>query len=892
MKTKCIYVLFLFVSICHLRGQYVVQGQIVSNEGNVLVDATIICRSRENKIVSYTISDSGGSYQLKIPAEGSYFLEFSSLGFDKKLIPIQFDNTAYETINLDVILDKNYMVLDEVILAENRPILIKKDTVVFDAKYFKRGNEQDIEDLLKNIPNINVDTDGTIRVGNTEIEKVMIEGDDFFKKGYKMITRNMPSDPIDKVEIIKNYSENPLLSGINESKKIALNLKLDKASKSIWFGNIEVGYGASSESRYDISSILMNFSKRYKYYFLGDLNNIGQDSKGNLDQLIAPLDLERPSYIGDGERAFNLFNLNAAPLNFKKERSNFNNSELVSLNAIFRPKPSLKITTNGFLNWDENQFFRNNSTFVNVIGSSFNNTEIYTLNKTNNTQFTKLDATYNISETELLETSFSYLNKNTSDNSDLLFNSVSTFENLDASGTLFNSMVNYSNRFKKDNVFLLTARYIYEDTPQDYSINQFYYSELFPQFTDANNVAQQSKNHMKFTGIAGHILKKTKEGNLWHIQFGNAHRMDQLWSTFSLKEDDLVLEQPEGYQNNLEFITNDIYLNSKYTHKLDKLLFTGELSFHQIFNKIITDTNKEYQKPVFINPTIGLEWSPDTVHTFTMVYSYNTTKASVIDAFSNFALTGFRSFYRGTGDFNQINASTFLFTYQLGNWSDKFFAAANVLHVKNHDFFSSNSIVNQNFNLSERIIIDDRELFNVSSNLDYFIRGISSNIKLDLGLSRINYMNIVNNSELREINSLNYNYGVQLRSGFSGKLNFHLGTKWIENRIITSFTNTFTDNVSFADVSFIFSNQLNLDMQTERYLFGNLEQENNTYYFLDLNMRYAMSKKFNLTLTVNNLFNTKRFRMYSISDLGNSITEYRLLPRYLLLKLKYRFGLK
>ncbi|MBT8185102.1 MAG: carboxypeptidase-like regulatory domain-containing protein [Eudoraea sp.] len=892
MKANCIYLLFFFISTVPLQGQYLLQGQIASDDGKVLINATFICRSEENIIHSYTISDEKGNFEITIFSRGNYILEVSSLGFKSVLIPIEINDTTIEITLLDVVLEKSYIKLDEVILAKDRPILVKKDTVVFSAEYFERGNEQNVEDLLKNIPSVNVRSDGTITVGDREVEKVMIEGDDFFKKGYKMITRNMPADPVDKIEIINNYSQNPLLKGIYESEKIALNLQLEEDSKRIWFGNLDLGYGISSESRYDISSILMNFGKRNKYYFFGDLNNVGEDSKSDIDKLIAPLDLESKTYIGDGVHSNSLVRLDAAPINFKKQRANFNNSELLSLNAIFNPGNSFQITANGFLNWDENQFFRNSSSTVDVIGSNFTNNEVYRLNKTNSTRFSALDFEYNINETELLEGSLSYSNKEYTDISDLLFNSVSTIEDLNSSGTRFNSRLNYSNRIKKDKVFLLTTRYIYEDIPQEYSINQFYYAELFPQFSNANNVSQRSNNQMQFAGIEGHILNKTKAGNLWQVQLGNAYRKDELLSIFSLKEDALTLGQPVDFQNNLEFRTNDLYLKTSYRNEMDKLVVSGELGFHQIFNTYATAANEIIQSPFYINPRIGLEWSPNDSNTFRTGYSYNTTNATAVQAYDNYLITGYRTFFRGTGSFDQINASRLLFTYQLGNWSDKFFTVANILYIKNHDFFSRNSIVNQNFNLSEQIRIDDRELLSISSNLDYFLQPISSNIKIDLGLSTINYKNIVNNSDLREINSLNFNYGAQMRSGFSGKLNFHLGTKWITNKITTSFTSSFTDNTSFADISLIFNDQINLELQTERYFFGNLDKESSTYYFMDFSMRYTVNKKLNISISGNNLFNTENFRRYSISDLGNSITSYRLLPRFLLIKLKYRFGLK
>jgi outer membrane receptor protein involved in Fe transport len=87
----------------------------------------------------------------------------------------------------------------------------------------------------------------------------------------------------------------------------------------------------------------------------------------------------------------------------------------------------------------------------------------------------------------------------------------------------------------------------------------------------------------------------------------------------------------------------------------------------------------------------------------------------------------------------------------------------------------------------------------------------------------------------------------------------------------------------------VFNNKFDAQAQTERYYFGNLETYN-TYYFLDFEARYKLIKdKLTLGLTGQNLFNTKTFKSFSINDIGTSTTEYRLLPRVVLLKLQYRF---
>jgi len=89
----------------------------------------------------------------------------------------------------------------------------------------------------------------------------------------------------------------------------------------------------------------------------------------------------------------------------------------------------------------------------------------------------------------------------------------------------------------------------------------------------------------------------------------------------------------------------------------------------------------------------------------------------------------------------------------------------------------------------------------------------------------------------------------------------------------------------------VFTDKFNVGIQAERYFFGNLNTDNDdTYYFADFNARYTVKEnKLTFSLSGKNLFNTERFKEFSISDIGNSTTEYRLLPRYVLLKMKYRF---
>lgn len=603
----------------------------------------------------------------------------------------------------------------------------------------------------------------------------MIDGDDFFEKGYKVLSKNMPAYSIKEVEVLKNYSNNHLLKDIEKSDKVALNLKIDQKSKRIWFGNIETSIG--NNNSYQFKGNLMNFGKKNKYYFLTNLNSIGYDATGDIEHLIRPSRRDEPSSIGDNQNISSLLNLSPNNVTFKKNRTNFNNAELVSLNAIFNPTEKLKIKTLGFFNWDETDFFRNSIDVVNVKGTNFISTEYYKLQNNKRIAFGKLDFIYNISKTKMLKSTTKYNNGDFKDNSNLLFNANTTTENLQHQNTLFDQKISYTNKFQDKKVFLLTGRFIDEKTPQNYALNHFFYQDLFPSKTNSNNVNQQSTNQMQFAGVNAHLLDRNKNGHLLELQLGNEFRKDKLYSTFSLLENNTILEQPNEYQNQSTYRVNDLYLKSKYRLKIKNFGLTGKLDIHQLFNLLENNNINSTQNPFFINPSFGFDWKINNKNKITASYTYNTTNAKALDVFSNFVLTNFRSFTKGTGNFSQLDASSLVFNYQLGNWSNRFFANTFILYSKNHDFFSTNSIIQQNFTQTEKILIKDREFVSIKTELNYYFKFISSNLKVDLGYAKSEFKNIINNSNLRLITSNNYDYGLELRSAFKGIFNYHIGTK-------------------------------------------------------------------------------------------------------------------
>ena len=852
------------------------------------INSTVILKNiNSNEIVVFCNSNENGYYELKTNKTGKFTVTFSALNYETKTIEIEITNDT-KIIKKNIILVSKPLELREVVIKSERPLVIKKDTITFNAKFFLNGNEQVVEDLLKKIPGLTIDHSGTIRVGNQEIEKVMIDGDDFFDKGYKLITKNLPVNPIEKVELYKHYSNNKLLKGVEKSNKVALNLKLKENFKRQWFGNMKSGYGLVSENRYEVRGNLMNFGKKNKYYFITNLNNIGDDATGDIDNLIRPIRFDDTETLGDNQNITTILSLESDLPSLKQSRVNFNNAEMLSLNSIFTISSKIKLKTLGFLNTNENEFFRNSFQSYSIENSSFENFENFNNLKNKITGFGKVDFNYDISKTKTLEYTGKFNATNEKNRSDLIFNGDFINEKLKSNNQLFDQKIVFTNKFKNNKVLLFSGRYIHEKNLQNYAVNKFIYQDLFTQ--NANNISQTGENKMQFAGFETSLLDRKKDGDLLEVQFGNQLRIDNLISNFQLKNDEIIISEPTQYQNDLSYSNNDLYLYTKYLFKINKISLLTQAAFHQLFNTLKTFENSQTQTPFFINPKVGLELEINDKNKLMTSYSLNKTNATILDVYSNYVQTTFRSFSKGTGNFNQLNNSTVLLNYIYGSWDDKFFANCSVVFSKDNDFFSTNTLVAQNFSQTEKILIKDRELLTFSSNIDRYYKSISSNLKLTFSGSKSNFKNIVNDSELREIKINSLNYGVELRSSFRGIFNYHIGSKWNYNEVKTTLANSFTNNITFLDLFFVMNDKLNFQIQTERYFFGNLDNNSNKHYFMDLESRYTIKEnKLTFSLSGNNLFNTETFRSYNINDISISKTEYLLQPRYILLKMEYRF---
>lgn len=885
---KTLITLFLLLTTVFLQAQTVCKGTVVSMAKVPISNASVLIKNAEDHILQFGFTNAQGSFSIQTENEGSFVVEVNKMGFEKQQQPITITKDKKE-YNLLFTLEESTEVLQDLVIEIDNPIQLRGDTLSYDAKAFSTGREVVVEDLLKNIPGITVEKDGKIKFEDTEIEKVMVDGDDFFNRGYSILTKNMPNKPLDKVQVLRRYSNNKLLKGVEESNKVALNLTIDEEYKDLWFGDISAGYGVVSENRYQVSGNLMNFSKKYKNFLTYGLNNVGEDRVGSLESMF--YNNYEVESIGSGGQLYQLMGLHGARASqLKDHRTRINNAEHVSLSSIVPVTEKLKIKAVGFLGFDENYAFNNSYSITNVGTTYFENTENNQFKSHLKSGYVNLLATYDVSKTQMLQVSSVYNQGNTNNINDLTFNGANTLEKLQTKNTFFDQKVTYTHKWKDKNVVLLKSRFFTNKLPQFYSINDYLMGDLFA--FDAAAMNNDITNNKTFAGIEADFKLKQKNNDLIEFQVGYEHHNQSMNTVFQLFNDAEIV-RPDGFQTDSSFTLGDLYAKSGYTWKWNTFKISGRAEAHQLFNSFSTIKSSKKQNPFYVNPSVNFMWDVTPTHVFNGSYMINFNNTSFVDVNDTYLLTSSRSFSKGLGRFALTDYQSGNLGYSIRHYLNRYRFSLNLNYSKQSNVLTNRSFIEQNSSLSESVFIKGGDTFGVNFASNFYFRKIKSNLKLESNYSYSTSFNEVNNSGLRKNNYANQRYNMEWRTNFKSPFNFHIGSEWNRSKVKSpDFENSFTNVFNFLDLFFKIDETLDIKAVTEHYYFGNLAENQRNHIFLDFEATYKFKgDKWTLALRGNNLFNKQNFTTFNVSDIGYSSTSYRLMPRYLLLTAKYRFSL-
>ena len=233
---------------------------------------------KTQKVYKYVLSNSEGTAEFKDVSKGSYLLKVELMGYKTHT------STLEVTKNTDMGLlkiDQDVEVLEAAnVSAVGNPIVVKKDTIEYNASSFKTSDNDMLENLLKKLPGIEVSTDGTITANGETINKITIDGKTFFLDDPQLATKNIPAKIINKVKVVEKKSDQAEFTGIDDGEEeTVIDLSIRPGMLNGWFGNVMAGGGHDVPDKGYYTSENTALENGWRYQGAGMIGRFTEDSQ-------------------------------------------------------------------------------------------------------------------------------------------------------------------------------------------------------------------------------------------------------------------------------------------------------------------------------------------------------------------------------------------------------------------------------------------------------------------------------------------------------------------------------------------------------------------------------------------------------------------------------------
>ena len=902
-------ILLLFVASTTFA-QIKIEGIVNDSIGNPLELANVIAINQATKALdSYGITNDAGRYKLNLKKNTSYNVKVSYIGmktFEESLIIS--DQGLVKNFNL-----QPDNMLDEVELTYEMPVSIKGDTLVYNADSFKQETDKKLEDVLKRLPGVEINDDGEIEVEGKVVDKVMVEGKDFFDGDTKLATKNIPADALDKVQVLKNYDEVGQLRNVRSNEdNIAINIKLKEGKKNFWFGEVTAGLGP--DERYLAHPKLFYYNPKYSINIITDMNNIGEIPFTRRDYFNFT-----GGFRGVSQNSGTNFNVSTSDMGFltmQNNKAKAIDTKFGAANFSYSPKKT----------WDLSGFAIYSGTRTDLQENSlkqFVQTDTGDISPPNEATQSK---THQKSDLGLFKLSSSY-KPNASNHLDYdlfgrvskqnefqdLFSSVSSHVDQiqDQNPFSLNQNLNYYYTLNEKNIFAFEAQYLWQDEDPFYNAvleqnSQFQFAIPLGFDTDQTgyNVVQDKRlktNKLDAKLDYWYVLNNKSNINFTLGTLLSTQRFNSNIYQILDNGDDFELDNSQvDILNDVKFNFSDVYLGIHYRLKSGIFTFSPGLSIHSYTTKNQqsgTETNDSFTRML---PDFNARLQLKKSETLNFNYRMQTSFTDVNQLAEAVVFNNYNTLFGGNRDLENSlshNLSLNYFSFNMFNYTNVF------------AFVNYNKRINQVRSQSQFLTmpnpipgepdIQTTNRISTPFNSNFADESVSANGRFERTFGKIKaalggnftyskFNQIVNNERI--INeSFTQSYRTRFGTNFRNAPNVELGYNLTVNDYEQGDERSkYYTHSPFINVDAYFLKGFIFKADYSYYNYSNETKTLNTYSFLDTSLSYQKKdSKWEYKIGVTNVLNTKSLNQDSTNTLYTSTSEYFIQPRYLIFSVKY-----
>jgi hypothetical protein len=885
-----ILLLVALLSFSSIQSQNHLFGKVTDSVSEPLSGANMIAIPVSDKLsMEFSITDEQGRYRLNLENDSTYVLELSYLGYQK----------ISDTLKLQEDISRNFKMqsskesLDEILIKQKMAVLVREDTITYRTEVFKTGEERKLREVLKKLPGVEVDRDGNVTVNGKKVDKLMVDGKTFFTGDTKLAVENIPADAVDEVEVLDNYSEVPFLKGLEDSDKMAMNIKLSEGKKKFVFGDVEAGGGP--EERYVIHPTLFYYSPKTSLNVIGDFNNIGERSFSMQDYINFEGGILA---LMDNPGGFNIYNDDFARF-LRNDDFVYSKNEFGAFNIVQQITDNLDVNAYTIASKNKMEMLQENEiTYLNSNGldefreTQNNNNLFFSLNKLqlrfvpNAEEDLTYDAFVKTSRADGLEQITSETPQKTT--------FVNTENEPDAID--FTQNLKYSKQFSYKHTTTATVNHKYskDKNYRNWSFNRPLFSGILPLVAEDETFELLQNTSSRLNKAALEIKHYWVLNNTNHIYpVVGVDFLNQEFTTLDAQ----ILNSGEvndfteaGFNNDLDFRFMDQYFGFQYKKKLGDLIIKPGLFYHfymwdinQLGEQI---TNKT--KPVLL-PELEGEYEIHNSEKVKLKYRLNSRFSDASTFANRLRLTSFNRLYQGNEDLeNQLYHSASLSYYKFSLFKGVFINA-NFNYTNRLKSVRNTTIIDGIDQITTAIYTDlPEESFSLSGSFSKKVNDYKLTIQTNGNLS--NYSRIIN-EEILDYESKNYGYTFKTETSFKDLPNIELGVEHRFNEFSNdNFNNSFEQINPYAILEYDFWNAFILKAD---YQYNYYENQNtgdiNRFELGNFSLYYNKEDSpWGFEIAINNAFDVRYRRNNSFSQF--IVTDQRIFiqPRTALLKISYK----
>ena len=252
-------------------------GRVIDKKtGETLIGVNVVATLLADTTVTHgQITDAEGRFTVPVRRAGDYRVRFSYVGFLPQTRPATM---ADAEVSLGLIeLEVDVMLMDEVrVEAVQDRVEVRGDTTVFNAAAFKVNPDATTEDLLRKMPGVVVQ-DGEVQAQGETVQRVLVDGREFFGQDPAAALKNLPSEIVDRIEVYDRQSDQAQFTGFeDDNTQKTINIVTLTGKSNGQFGKVYGGYG--SEERYLSGGNINIFSDDRRISLIGMSNNVNQQN--------------------------------------------------------------------------------------------------------------------------------------------------------------------------------------------------------------------------------------------------------------------------------------------------------------------------------------------------------------------------------------------------------------------------------------------------------------------------------------------------------------------------------------------------------------------------------------------------------------------------------------